>query len=136
VKGADVCATCSPSRAPYLGRDDVTPGTFVAAVGADAPDKQELAPDLLASSAVVCDSLEQCLHMGELHHAVDAGTMAAGDVYAELAEIVAGRRPAPSAERTVVFDSTGTALQDVAAAALVYERARAAGRGVSFPLLS
>jgi ornithine cyclodeaminase/alanine dehydrogenase-like protein (mu-crystallin family) len=54
------------------------------------------------------------------------------DVHAELAEVVAGTRPGrTSAEEIIVFDSTGTALQDVAAAAVVYEKALQTGRGMS-----
>jgi ornithine cyclodeaminase/alanine dehydrogenase-like protein (mu-crystallin family) len=136
VRGADVVATCSPSRAAYLRAGDLAPGAFLAAVGADAPDKQELEPALLAASKVVVDSREQCLHMGELHHAVASGAMCAEDVYAEIAEVVSGRREPPPPGATVVFDSTGTAVQDVAAAALVYERARASGRGLSLALLA
>jgi ornithine cyclodeaminase/alanine dehydrogenase-like protein (mu-crystallin family) len=56
-------------------------------------------------------------------------------VYAELGEIVAGRKLGrASAEEIILFDSTGTALQDVAAAAVVYERALHAGVGVRLNL--
>jgi ornithine cyclodeaminase/alanine dehydrogenase-like protein (mu-crystallin family) len=52
-------------------------------------------------------------------------------VHAELHEVVAGRRPGRrSREEVVIFDSTGTALEDVAAAALVYENAVATGAGL------
>jgi ornithine cyclodeaminase/alanine dehydrogenase-like protein (mu-crystallin family) len=58
--------------------------------------------------------------------------MTPADVHAELAEVVDGRRPGRTREdEIIVFDSTGTALQDVAAAAVVYEKARAAGRGLA-----
>ena len=85
---------------------------------------------LLAASAVVVDVLEQCATIGDLHHALDAGLMTRSDVRAELGEVVAGLRPGRRSEDEVVdFDSTGTALQDVAAAAVVYERAVDEGRG-------
>jgi len=68
--------------------------------------------------------------MGELHHAIVAGLMTAADVHADLGQLVTGQRPGRTTpEDSFVFDSTGTALQDVAAAALVYTRARAEGRG-------
>ncbi len=135
VRGADVCATCTPSKTPLLLRRDVSPGTFIAAVGADHPDKQELEPALLIASTLVVDHLEQCAAIGELHHALESGVMTRRDVHAELAEIVAGRvRGRDREAETIVFDSTGTGLQDVAAAALVYERALAAGAGLSVAL--
>jgi len=124
ARASDICVTCTPSRRAFLRREDVTPGTFVAAVGADSPEKQELEPELLASAKVVVDILEQCATIGELHHALEQGLMSRDRVHAELGEVIALRRPGRESDaEIIVFDSTGTALQDVAAAALVYERA-------------
>jgi alanine dehydrogenase len=131
VRASDVCVTCTPSRRPFLLRDHVRPGTFVAAVGADSADKQELDPALMAAGVVVVDVLDQCATIGELHHALGAGAVTRESVHAELADVVAGRKPGRrSAGEITVFDSTGTALQDVAAAAVVYEKAVAAGAGL------
>jgi alanine dehydrogenase len=135
VGRSDVCITCTPSRRPFLMREHVRAGTFVAAVGADNPLKQELDPRLMASNKVVVDVLEQCAAIGDLHHAIEAGVMRKSDVYAELGAIVAGRRPGrTSDEEITIFDSTGTALQDVAAALIVYEKALGAGLGISLNL--
>ncbi len=130
---SDIIVTCTPARKFFLERDMVAPGTFIAAVGADSPDKQEIDPELLAGTAVVCDLTDQCAHVGDLHHAIAAGLMTAAQVRGELGAVIAGRvigRRSP--EEIIVFDSTGTALQDVAAAAAVYERALAQGRGLPF----
>ena len=133
VLHADVCVTCTTSREPLVTAADVPPGAFIAGIGADDGDKQELAPDLLATSTLVVDSLEQCAAIGDLHHALEAGVMTPDGVHAELGAVVAGVRPGrTSPEEVTVFDSTGTAIQDVAAAAMVYERALAAGRGTRF----
>jgi ornithine cyclodeaminase/alanine dehydrogenase-like protein (mu-crystallin family) len=135
VRASDVCVTCTPARRWIVGRDHVRPGTFVAGVGADSEDKQELEPALLAGATVVADLLQQCLAIGELHHAVAAGVLRPSDVHAELADLVTGARPGRTrADEVTVFDSTGTALQDVAATAAVYERACAAGRGLRVDL--
>src|SRR5262249_48519989 len=116
-------------------REHVRPGTFVAAVGADSHDKQELAPELMAAAVVVTDVLEQCAEIGDLHHALAAGALSRDGVHAELAELVTGRkRGRRSADEITIFDSTGTALQDVAAAALVFEKAVAAGVGLAVAL--
>jgi ornithine cyclodeaminase/alanine dehydrogenase-like protein (mu-crystallin family) len=131
ARESDVVVTCTPATAWFLGCADVRPGTFVAAVGADSPEKQELEPALLAGALVVADVLEQAATIGELHHALAAGVVTRAGVHAELGEVVAGRRPGRrDAGEITVFDSTGTALQDVAAAALAYERALAAGVGL------
>jgi alanine dehydrogenase len=130
VRDSDICITCTPARTWLVAADDVRPGTFIAAVGADNHDKQELEPVLLARSRLVVDAIESCATIGELHHALDAGLLVRGEVHATLGEIAAGLRPGRiSPDQTFVFDSTGTALEDAAAAALVYEAARKAGRG-------
>jgi len=135
ARSSDVCVTCTPSRAPLLLRDHVRPGTFVAAVGADSPDKQELDPRLMAEAVIVVDMLDQCASIGDLHHALEAGVLTRGAVHAELADVVTGRKPGRRSEQEItVFDSTGTALEDVAAAAVVYERAVAAGLGLAVDL--
>lgn len=135
TKAAQVIVTCTTAREPFLTADDVMPGAFVAAVGADSPHKNEIAPSLMARAIVVVDVLEQCLLMGDLHHAVAAGALAPGDVQADLGDIVTGERSVRrNDDDIIVFDSTGTALQDVACAAEVYERARHAGRGLPFSL--
>jgi ornithine cyclodeaminase/alanine dehydrogenase-like protein (mu-crystallin family) len=131
ARGSDVVVTCTPSRSPLLFPDDIRPGSFVAAVGADSPDKQELHPGVLARSRVVVDVLAQCAEMGDLHHALVAGALSRDDVHAELAEVVSGRKPGRTAAgETFVFDSTGTALEDVAGAAAVYAKAVAEERGL------
>lgn len=134
-RASDVCITCTPSRRPLLDAGDVSPGAFIAGVGADNEEKHELAPALLARATVIADVLAQCERMGDLHHAIAAGSMRREDVRAELGAVVAGRRPGrTSPAEVVVFDSTGMALQDVAAAVVVYERAVAAGRGTTVSL--
>jgi alanine dehydrogenase len=135
ARDTTIWVTCTPSRRWFLGRAHVAAGSFVAAVGADNPEKQEIEPALLAGSAVVADVLEQCAGFGDLHHAIAGGLMRREDVRAELADVVSGRTPGRrSADEIVVFDSTGTALEDVAAAALVYERAVAGGSGIEVDL--
>ena len=130
ARRADIVVTCTPSREPILRLGDLRPGTFVAAVGADAEDKQEVDPALLAASAVVVDSLDQCAAFGDLHHAIAAGAMTPDAVRGDLASVVAGTVMGRRSDReVVVFDSTGIAIEDVASAALVYERALDTGAG-------
>ena len=93
-------------------------------MGADAEDKQELEPALLARSKVVADIAEQAATIGDSHHAIAAGVMSRTHIFAELGELVAETKQGRTFDSEItVFDSTGTALQDVAAAAVVYHRA-------------
>lgn len=130
VRQSDICVTCTPSKQFFIRTEDVPSGIFLAAVGADNEEKQELDPTLLPSNKLVVDLLAQCATIGELHHALDQGLMTRDQVHAELGEVIAGRKPGrTSTEEIIIFDSTGTALQDVASAVIVYERAVATGRG-------
>lgn len=130
VKQSHICATCTPSREYFLKREYVAPGTFIAAVGADSEDKQELDPLLFQGTRVVVDVLEQSATIGDLHHALEKGLLRKTDVHAELGEIVAGKKQGRvSNDEIIIFDSTGMALQDAAAASLVYEKAINAGGG-------
>lgn len=131
VGESEICVTCTPSKHHFLNREDVSAGTFIAAVGADSQEKQELDPTLMVSNKVVVDLLEQCATIGDLHHALEKGLVTRADVHAELGEVIAGQKAGrTSKEEIIIFDSTGMALQDVAAAAIVYEKAVSSGRGI------
>ena len=131
IAASAICVTCTTAESPLLFAEHLHPGLFVAAVGADNPAKQEIDAGALAKSQVVVDSLTACAAGGDLHHAITANLMTAHDIHAELSAVVSGRIAGrASRDEVFVFDSTGTALQDVAAAALVYRRAAAAGAGL------
>ena len=135
LEQSDVVVTCTPSRQPIIERSWIAPGTFVAAVGADSPDKQELDPEIMGSATVFTDITEQCAHVGELHHALDRGIVTVANVKAKLGDLISGRSSGRSShDEITIFDSTGTALQDAAAAALTYEKAIASGRGTMMDL--
>jgi alanine dehydrogenase len=121
VRESDIVVTCTPSTAPLLRREHLHPGLFIAAVGADNPRKWELEPSLMAAALVVPDVIEQAATMGDLHHAIEAGAMTRDDVFGDLASVVRGRGRTRDDE-IFVFDSTGTALEDVVAASIAYDR--------------
>ena len=135
VRASDVCVTCTPANEAFLMREWLRPGTFVAAAGADNPEKQELAPAVFAGNKIVADSLEQCATIGDLHHAVNAGAVTRADVHAELSDVVAGIKPGRTSQQEItIFNSTGVALEDVAAAAVAYEEALRTGTGMRMDL--
>ena len=124
TRESDIIVTTTPSRSPLLNVEDVSPGVFIAAAGADNEHKQEIAPTLLRAATVIVDDLEQCAHFGDLHHALASGVMRREDVRASLDQVVAGTKAGRLDDAEIlIFDSTGLAIEDVAAAALVYERA-------------
>jgi ornithine cyclodeaminase/alanine dehydrogenase-like protein (mu-crystallin family) len=123
IQSSDVVVTCTPATEFFVQKNDIAAGTFIAAVGADDSHKQEIDPALMSSAKVVADSVEQVCAIGDTHHAIAAGLMRKEDIYADLSEIVTGRKPGRTADDEItVFDSTGVAIEDAAAATLVYEK--------------
>jgi ornithine cyclodeaminase len=114
---ADLVVTVTPSRSPLVQVDWLTPGATVVAVGADGPGKQELAVEVLArADKVVVDSREQCMRLGETHHAVAAGVLSLEGIHGELGEVLVGKVPAREECELVVCDLTGLGAQDTAVA--------------------
>jgi ornithine cyclodeaminase/alanine dehydrogenase-like protein (mu-crystallin family) len=135
ARRSDIIVTSTTATAPFLGVEHVRPGVFIAAVGADNSAKSEIAPSLFAAAAVVCDSASQCAAMGDLNHAIACGAVSLDHVRAELSEVVRGARLGRDKEdEIIVFDSTGLAAQDAAAAAFAYERALIAGCSKAYVL--
>jgi len=128
VRGADLVITVTPSRLPIVQADWLEPHATVIAVGSDGPDKQELAVEcLVRAQKVVADRTSQCVELGEIHHAVEAGLLAPERVYAELGEIVAGRKPGREADELIVCDLTGVGAQDAAIAEAAWSRLAGTG---------
>jgi len=129
---AGVVATVTPGREVLFGPGSLRPGQHVSLMGADGPGKAEIAVEELARARVVVDEWEQASHNGDISRAVEAGALNREDV-TELGRILLGEAPGRgAAEEITVFDSTGLAVQDLAVAALVYERWRAGGDGAAF----
>jgi ornithine cyclodeaminase/alanine dehydrogenase len=133
IRSSAVVVTCTTAKQFFVHKADVAPGTFIAAVGADDLQKQEIDPALMVSAKVVADSFEQVCAIGDTHHAIAHGLMRREDVYAELGEIVAGKKSGRTAENEIfIFDSTGVAIEDAVAAVAVYEKASANRIGKDF----
>jgi alanine dehydrogenase len=121
---SDIICTVTPVCKPLVRKEWVLPGTHINAIGADAEGKEELEPSILGQAVVVVDNLEQAAAAGEINVPLKKGLFESSQVYATLAEIVSGRKPGRRDSRAVtVFDSTGVAIEDVALARLVYEKA-------------
>jgi alanine dehydrogenase len=132
----DVLSTVTPVEDPIVELDFVGDHTHINAMGADAEGKHELTDDLLKEAKIVIDDYEQCTHSGEINVPFGKGILDDSDLYGQLGEIVAGRKEGRTdADSVTVFDSTGLAIQDVAAAHVVYEHAVEHGIGTHFDLL-
>ncbi len=136
VHGADIVVTTTPSKRPILMDDYVGEGMHINAIGADAPGKQELDPNILLRAKVVVDDIEQAIHGGEVNVPLSKGDVARNVIYADLGEIVTGKKPSrTSPDEITVFDSTGLAIQDIATDWVVYKKAKKLGKGKEIELL-
>lgn len=126
VREAQVVVSCTPATEAIIYAEWLHPGLHITAMGADAEFKQELDPRVFRlADKVVCDVLDQCLRLGELHHAVDAGYIQPHDVV-ELGSITAGMVLGRTHDDQItVCDLTGTGVQDTMIAVYALERTQA-----------
>jgi ornithine cyclodeaminase/alanine dehydrogenase len=121
---ADVVCTMTPSRTPLVRADRARPGCHINALGADAPGKQELDAEILSRARVFLDDDEQARESGEVNVPLHDGRLAPNAIAGTLGEVIAGSLTGRVHDADItVFDSTGLAVQDLAVARLVYERA-------------
>jgi len=130
VCDCDILVTTTPTRKPIVKAQWIKEGTHINAIGADAVGKEELDPELLIRSKIVVDDIVQALHSGEVNVPLSKHYISENDIHAQLGEVITGLKPGRTSEEEVtIFDSTGLAIQDVASAHLVYERAVDKGLG-------
>lgn len=125
VSGSDIVVTATMATSPIVKASWLSEGVHITAMGSDSPEKQELESAVLGrADKIIVDSLRQCANLGEVHHAIDDGTITEKDVHAELGEVLLGRKSGRESDNEVtVCDLTGIAVQDVVTSQIVYERA-------------
>ena len=130
VRGADIVVTTTPAEKPILMADWLEPGQHLTAMGSDGEHKNEIDPAVFSRAIYVADRLSQTRILGELHHALDAGTAGPGQAFAELGAVVAGQAAGRGNADDITFaDLTGTGVQDTAIANLAFARAQDAASG-------
>ncbi len=129
----DVLVTTTPSREPIV-KAEWLEAKHVNAIGADAPGKQELEDEVIVRAKVIVDDVEQATHSGEINVPISKGLIRPEDIYATLGEVVAGVKKGREGDELTIFDSTGLAIQDVATASVVYEKAVKEGVGIRLRL--
>ncbi len=131
--GCDIVSTTTPVRKPIV--HEVGENTHINAMGADAPGKHEIADSILEAATIVIDDYEQCTHSGEINVPWENGLLDDEDIHGELGETVTGEITGRTGDGVTVFDSTGLAIQDVAASRVIYEHARENDIGTPFSLV-
>ncbi|MGQ9780637.1 MAG: alanine dehydrogenase [Nitrososphaeria archaeon] len=136
VRKADVVTTVTPSRSPILFLGWLKEGTHINAIGADAPGKQELDPEILKRGKIIVDDIEQTLHSGEINKPISSGIIKREDIYAELGEIVIGKKKGRTSDSEItIFDSTGLAILDIAVGNSIYQKAISENKGTTIDLV-
>jgi alanine dehydrogenase len=133
---SDIVCTLTPSRKPIVRKEWIITGTHINAVGADAAGKEELDPSILKEAIVVVDDLRQASTGGEINVPIQKGIYTIDEVYGTLAELVLCKKKCRTDDKVVtVFDATGIAIEDIAVAQLLFEKARQAGCYPSIDLI-
>jgi len=136
VVDSDIVVTATSSRAPIVLDEWVRPGTHFNCIGADAPGKQEMEPNILKRARLVIDDWDQASHSGEINVPLSKGELVKEDVDAEIGHIVAGLKPGrESDDQVTVFCSTGLAIQDCLTAKIAYDAAMAQKIGRSMQIV-
>ena len=129
--------TTTPSRRPLVKLNWLKKGVHINAIGADAPGKQELDPNILKNSKVIIDDWDQASHSGEINVALRKKIISKKNVYADIGEIITGKKKGRTKNNDItVFDSTGLAVQDAAIATLIYKTAIKRKHGQWLKLIS
>jgi alanine dehydrogenase len=129
---ADIICTASSSATPLFDGKLVKDGTHINGIGSHSPNARELDTEIIKRSLFVGDSREACFsEAGDIIIPVSEGAIKESHFYAELGEIITGKKKGRTNNAMItLFKSNGLAIQDVAAAKVVYERAVAKGIGV------
>ena len=135
IADADLIITVTPSATPVFNGANVKPGATISAVGAYEPHKHELDPALLPrASKIICDWRDAALtESGDLLIPIAQGLITESDIGPSLGEILLDTMPGrESDEEIIVYETVGVAMQDLAAAKLIYDKATAAGIGTTW----
>lgn len=131
AEGSDIIITCTPSTKPFLRGEMISEGAHISAIGADTSAKRELDTSVLKKAdKIVVDFRDQAFVVGDFAEPLREGSIRKEDVYAELGEIVTGKKPGRTCEEEItLFKATGLAIQDVGTAFRVYRLAKERGIG-------
>lgn len=121
IEGADIIitATAAKGKQKILELSWLKPGQHISGIGGDSPGKTELDPEILKHAKVVIEYFPQTQHEGEIQN---LGEQAQNFVYAELWEIISGKKSGRSNDQDIsVFDSVGFAMEDFSILRLCYQ---------------
>ncbi len=136
LREADVVCTATTSSTPVFDDADLKPGVHVSGVGAYTHEMQEIPAETVVRAKVVVDSRVASLaEAGDLIIPLAEGLITEASIHGEIGEVAAGKIPGRESDTEVTFfKSVGLAVQDVAVAELILQRAVDLGLGVEVAL--
>ena len=136
LENCDIICTATSSATPIFDGDKVRKGTHINGIGSHTPNARELDTNIVKKSRLVADSYEACLkEAGDIMIPIEEGAIDKSHMYAELGEVVTGKKPArQNDDEITLFKSNGLAIQDVATAKLVYDKAMESGIGTKIEI--
>jgi ornithine cyclodeaminase/alanine dehydrogenase-like protein (mu-crystallin family) len=131
VRGADIIVTATSAREPVLKREWISPGAHINAVGSSIPTTRELDGETVAAASLFVDRRESTVNeSGDYLFALREKAIVPNHIKAEIGEILAGKAEArKSRDEITLFKSLGLAIEDLASAAFLFEKARREERG-------
>jgi ornithine cyclodeaminase len=131
LKGSDLIVTATTSSEPVLKREWISPGAHINAVGASTPNAREIDSDTMAAASLFVDRRESTINeSGDYLFALQDGAITADHIRAEIGELLIGEKPGRTSPNEItLFKSLGLAVEDVAAANFLYNKANESGFG-------
>ncbi len=127
VRDAEVIIALTPSRKPIVFYDQIKKGVHINTLGADTRGKQQIDPQIIKTSRILVDDVEQSLKYGELNVLYDKGLISEGNIYGTIFEVIKGEKKGrESDEENTLFDSSGIPIEDFIACIWYTERVQKA----------
>ena len=132
VPQADIVITVTPAKSPVIKKNWIAPGTHLSCIGADAAGKEEIEPEIFAGAKLFVDDKVHCIGAGETEIPLKRGVIAEDDIVGEIGDLLLGKVEGRTSDSDItIFDATGMALLDIAAAKTALALAEKKNLGMS-----
>ncbi len=132
VSDSDIIVTVTPARNPVIKKEWVKPGTHFSCIGADAEGKEEIEGEILRGARIYTDDMPHCISSGEIEIPIKKGLISEKDIKGEIGDLILGKTEGRQSEEEItVYDATGMALLDIAAASAALKLAEEKNLGMT-----
>lgn len=130
VADSHMIVTVTPARVPVIKKEWIKPGTHLSCIGSDMSGKEEIEPEIFEKAVIYCDDKEHCMEVGEMEIPLKKGLITEEDISGEIGNLILGRSAGRTGDDQItIYDATGMALLDIAAAKAAIETAEKMGLG-------